>query len=87
MDDWPYGFSTCIELVGDREAVSHYITKYVTKDTQKILGNFYYAGGQIQRTPEREYVNLLYDEIDAPGYYVPDLGVSFKYLTVKGATA
>lgn len=87
MVDWPYGFSTCIELKGDREAVAHYIAKYVTKDTQKILGNFYYAGGEIRRTPEREYVNLLYDEIDAPCYYVPDLGVTFKYLTVKEVTA
>lgn len=87
MGDWTYGFSTCVELTGDREAVARYIAKYVTKDTQKILGNFYYAGGNIQRVPEREYVDLLYDEIDALGYYVPELGVSFKYMTVKGATA
>lgn len=86
MDDWTYGFSTCVELSGDREAVARYIAKYVTKDTRKILGNFYYAGGNIQRTPEREYVNLSYDEIESPARYVPDLGVSFKYLTVKGVT-
>lgn len=85
MDDWTYGFSTCIELTGDQEAVARYVAKYVTKDTKKILGNFYYAGGNIQRVPEREYVNLLYDEIDVSANYVPDLGVSFKYLTVKGA--
>lgn len=87
MADWPYGFSTCIELTGEREAVARYIAKYVTKDARKILGNFYYAGGEIQRTPEREYVNLLYDEVDAPAHHVPDLGVSFKYLTVKGGMA
>lgn len=87
VGDWTYGFSTCLELNGDREAVARYIAKYVTKDTKKILGNFYYAGGNIQRVPEREYVNLQYDEIASPGYYVSELGVSFKYLTVKGATA
>lgn len=87
IDDWKYGFSTCVELVGDMEAIARYISKYVTKDTRKIFGNFYYAGGDIRRTPEREYVNLLYDDIDAPAYFVPELGVSFKYLTVKGVTA
>lgn len=87
VEDWTYGFSTCVELTGDREAVARYIAKYVTKDTRKILGNFYYAGGNIQRVPEREYVDLLYDEIDAVAHYVPELGVSFKYLTVKGETA
>ena len=30
---------------------------------------------------------LDYSEIEAPDYYVPDLGVNFKYLTVKGASA
>jgi len=87
VDDWRYGFSTCIELTGDREAVARYIVKYVTKDTQKILGNFYYAGGNIERNPEKEYINLEYAEIEAPDYYVPDLGVNFKYLTVKGVSA
>lgn len=87
VEDWGYGFSTCVELTGDREAVARYIAKYVTKDTKKILGNFYYAGGSVRRIPDREYIDLLYDEIEAPGHYVPELGVSFKYLTVKGATA
>lgn len=85
LADWPYGFSTCVELTGDKEAVARYIAKYVTKDSKKILGHFYYAGGRIQREPEREYVNLLYDDLDAPAYYVADLGISFKYITVKGA--
>lgn len=87
LDDWKYGFSTCVELTGDMEAVARYIAKYVTKDTRKIFGNFYYAGGNIRRLPDREYVNLLYDAVDAPAYFVPELGVSFKYLTIKGATA
>jgi hypothetical protein len=87
IDDWKYGFSTCIELSGDREAVARYIVKYVTKDTQKILGNFYYAGGNIERKPESEYLNLEYEEIEAPDHYVADLGVNFKYLTVKGVGA
>ena len=87
IDDWKYGFSTCIELTGDREAVARYIGKYVTKDTQKILGNFYYAGGNIERKPESEYLNLEYEEIEAPDHYVADLGVNFKYLTVKGVGA
>lgn len=85
MENWRYGFSTCIELTGDQEAVARYIAKYITKDTKKILGNFYYAGGNIQRKPETEYMNLAYDQMEGVPYYVADLGVSFKYVTVKGA--
>lgn len=86
-DDWTYGFSTCIKLDGVPEAVAHYITKYVTKDTKKILGNFYYAGGGISRKPEAEYANLDFDDIPAEPYFVPALGINFKYVTVQGGQA
>lgn len=86
-DDWTYGFSTCVKLDGDPEAVARYITKYVTKDTQKILGNFYYAGGGITRKPESEYTDLDFDDIPAEPYFVPALGIYFKYVTVKGGQA
>lgn len=86
-DRCPYGFSTCVKLDGVPEAVAHYITKYVTKDTKKILGNFYYAGGGISRKPEAEYANLDFDDIPAKPYFVPALGINFKYVTVQGGQA
>ena len=87
MPQWSYGFSTCVELAGSRGKVANYITKYITKDTKKILGNFYYAGGHLIREPDREFTNLPYDSIEAAPHYVPELGINFKYVTVEGGLA
>lgn len=52
LKDWKYGFTQCIDLYGEPIHVAKYITKYITKDTEKIAGNFYYAGGHdLQREP------------------------------------
>ena len=37
IPDWKYGFSTAIPLDGEVARVAYYITKYVTKDIQKIF--------------------------------------------------
>ena len=87
MPQWSYGFSTCVELTGSRGKLANYLTKYITKDTKKILGNFYYAGGHLIREPDREFTNLPYDSIEAAPYYVPELGINFKYVTVEGGLA
>ena len=44
--NWNYGFSSVVKISGDYEFVARYITKYVTKDSYKIFGKFYYSGGQ-----------------------------------------
>lgn len=40
-----YGYTTAVELDGDFEAVAKYVTKYITKDSSKIFGHYYLAGG------------------------------------------
>ena len=62
LPGWGYGFSTAIELDGDREAVAGYICKYVTKelayadgDREKIGGRFYYHSQNIRRPQEIVY--------------------------------
>ena len=84
LPEWNYGFSTCIELSGEKKFVSRYITKYISKDFKKIFGNFYYAGGKLLRRPPTTYTNADYDNIDAKGYEVNEIGVSFKYVEVEG---
>ena len=83
MPDWKYGFSTCIELNGDREKAANYISKYISKEFRKLFGNFYYAGGNVKRWPPTSYTNLDYDSIDAKPYRVPNSNVSIKYLTIR----
>ena len=85
MPQWNYGFSTCVEVAGSRQKIARYIVKYITKDTKKILGNFYYAGGHITRNPDIELTTLDFDSIEAEPFFVPELGVNFKYLTIEGS--
>ena len=49
VNDFPYGFSTAVKLDGQAERVAVYMTKYITKDLQKIFGSYYKAGGKIKR--------------------------------------
>lgn len=68
MPQWKLGWSTAIELYGDKLNCARYITKYVNKDFRKIFGNFYYSGGGVVRSPTTIYSNLDYDKIDTPEY-------------------
>ena len=51
ISDWIYGFSTAIPITGDDALVkvSSYLQKYLTKETEKIGGRYYYSGGELQR--------------------------------------
>ena len=55
---WGLGFSTAIELYGEREAAIGYVCKYISKGSgesaAKIGGRWYYSGGDLLR-PVREY--------------------------------
>lgn len=49
ISDWSYGFSTAIEITGDPQRIktANYLRKYLTKDTDKIGGRYYYSGGDL----------------------------------------
>jgi len=85
MQDWKYGFSTAVGLCGDYQNVCKYICKYVTKDTEKILGNRYYAGGDLVRKPEASYFDVSCDEyasFPADEVYNESAYAGFKYLDI-----
>lgn len=54
--DWCYGFSTAIKITGDDSLVktSAYLQKYLTKDSDKVGGRYYYSGGDLLR-PRYDY--------------------------------
>ena len=83
MPDWRYGFSTAIETYGDVENCAKYITKYITKDLKKIFGNYYYAGGKINRKPKIEVFDTNYYTVDATEYSVPIANMAFKYAQIR----
>ena len=80
MPQWKIGYSTAIELTGERNIVAKYITKYVSKNFRKIFGSFYYAGGKgIKRKPPIRLYNKNYEDVNTKEYFIPKAGIGFKY--------
>lgn len=61
LDQWKYGFSTCIEIDENYEACVKYIIKYITKNVEKIGGRWYLHGGNLIK-PEQMFCNINPDE-------------------------
>lgn len=61
LPDWSYGYSTAIELYGEKIAAVRYVCKYITKAPEKIGGRWFYHSSNLAR-PEILYG---YQEIDS----------------------
>lgn len=64
ISDWSYGFSTAIAITNDDSLVktSAYLQKYLTKESDKVGGRYYYSGGKLLR-PKYEYCTAdFYDD-------------------------
>ena len=62
LPQWSWGFTTAVKIPADEYiATSKYVTKYVTKDVQKIFGSAYLSGGNglVRKAPfiltDRDY--------------------------------
>jgi len=81
--DWKYGYTTAIKLDGNK-AVCQYILKYLTKDTERILGKRYLSGGNIKREVPTEYYCVQYDEVEAKEYSIESVpSIKVKYITFQ----
>lgn len=71
---WSFGFSTVVRLDDNtQDRVAKYITKYITKELDKIVGNYYYAGGKgLQRTPVDYCIMLPYDSFEGREYVLKE---------------
>lgn len=81
MDNWRYGFSTCISVYGEYAQCCNYISKYIVKSHEKIGGRWYLSGGNLTR-PCYEYYNTSYADITAllesgEGFQVNGLPLKF----------
>jgi hypothetical protein len=87
MPQWKLGWSTAIELDGNVLAIARYITKYITKDFQKIFGHYYYAGGDIVRNASVTLLDTDYGAFEGTEYKVEDVEtVAFKYADIDAPT-
>ena len=50
--DWKWGFSTCVPLDFGYEKAVNYITKYITKDEQKVFGKWYLSSRGLKKRPD-----------------------------------
>ncbi|MDE5620578.1 MAG: hypothetical protein K2I80_08720 [Ruminococcus sp.] len=82
LSNWKFGFTTCINLVGDPMNTAFYVTKYITKDCKKIFGKFFWHSRGLKK-PEIRYENIDYDSIQAKEYFNEHTG-HFKYVFRRG---
>jgi len=79
--DWRNGWSTAIELYDERKNVSKYIAKYVTKESEKIYGKFYFAGGHgLIRKPQTICIDVDFERIPGKAYQVEGMNRCFRYM-------
>ena len=78
IKEWKYGWSTAIPLYGERMAIAHYMTKYITKDLKKIFGKYYWSSRSCVRDTEIVYINTDFDSLNLREF-TPVSVVSFKY--------
>ena len=71
---WSLGFTTAIEIYGDRRAACGYVCKYITKANDKVGGRWYYSGGGLA-LPEIELFDVDFaDFVGNPGFSIDALG-------------
>lgn len=82
---WPWGFTTAIELYGDRQAAVGYVCKYITKSEDKIGGRWYYSGGALKR-PQVAAIDLDFEAAARAGnvFIVDELGCKGVKIFIKG---
>ena len=90
LPGWTLGYTTAIELYGEREAAVGYVCKYISKEQTKVGGRWYYSGGALQK-PEVQYADLSLEEVreqygeQCHCFKVDSLaGVEFLKLRLKG---
>lgn len=78
-----FGWCTAIKVYGNKVALSRYITKYITKENEKIFGKYYWSSKNIVREPRVEYFNIsdeyFWNELPPDTFYIPFCELPFKY--------
>lgn len=79
--EWRYGFTTAIPLDHNKWRLANYVTKYITKGSDKIFGKYFWSSKNIRREPLIFFDDLDYSAVQAPEYTPVQYlkGLSFKY--------
>jgi len=52
MVDWDFGWSTVVPLDENYERAVNYVTKYISKQNEKILGKYYLSSRSLKKSPD-----------------------------------
>ena len=82
IPDWKFGFTTAIKAYNGSQACARYIMKYITKDSQKIFGRYYWSSKNIIREVDNWYYeDVDFDSILTQSYSIPRTTDKYKYYT------
>ena len=74
-----FGYTTAIPVTGDIQ-LARYITKYITKDTAKIFGKYFWSSRNIVREPQIRLCNTEdFDSIAQPEHLIEGCNFRLKY--------
>lgn len=85
IPEWGYGFTTAIELYGDRIAAARYAAKYVTKEVERTKGDAKKSGGRWYwssnnlRLPEYVYCNDDFEAAPGEAFDTPAGRMKVQY--------
>ena len=83
VPEWRYGWTTAIPVDENKLKLAYYVTKYITKGSEKIFGKYFWSSKNIQREPRTILLDTPYEDIKEKEYqplkYDNDL--CFKYST------
>lgn len=82
VEDWKHGYTTAIELYGQRAAVAAYVGKYLEKDLQKIGGRIYLHSSNLAK-PQLEYFHADFAEMECAAFNFNDVNIWWKYQLIE----
>lgn len=94
LPGWGWGFSTAVQLYGEKDAAINYVCKYIGKEMggkdgaqagtpERIGGRWYYSGGALRR-PVVEWFDVDVRNFEGmPGWYVPESYPYARFLTMR----
>lgn len=92
LPEWDLGFTTAIELYGERRQAVAYVCKYIGKQMNadgtpgKVGGRWYYSGGKLQR-PRMELFDVDpadFAEVEGFSFTVDALGATVTKFDMEG---
>lgn len=81
LPQWKFGFTTAIKTYNGSFGCYKYITKYITKESKKIFGRYYWSSRNLRRSPNIYVSNFDYDSIYTREYAIPRTKDRYKYYT------